>query len=36
MKNINNQIRAANENTENLMLGESNYDPKRIVHKTYI
>ena len=36
MKNINNQIRAANENTENLMLGEFNFDPKRIINKTYI
>ena len=36
MKNINNQIRAANENTENLMFGEFNFDPKQIINKTYI
>ena len=36
MKTINNQIRAANENFENLMLGEFNFDPKRILNKTYI
>ena len=36
MKNINEQIRAANENTENLMLGESNFDPKEILNKKLI
>ena len=36
MKNINNQIRAANENTENLILGEFNFDPKQILNKTLI
>ena len=34
MKNINEQIKAANENTENLRLGEFNFDPKRILNKT--
>ena len=33
MKNINNQIRAANENTENLILGDH---PKQILNKTLI
>ena len=28
------QIRAANENTDNLRLGEFNFDPKRILNKT--
>ena len=36
MKNINDQIRASNENTENLMLGEFNFDPKEILHKKLI
>ena len=36
MKNINNQIRAANENTENLILGEFNFHPKQILNKTLI
>ena len=36
MKNINDQIGVANENTENLMLGEFNFDPKRILNKTLI
>ena len=36
MKNINNQIRAANENTENLMFGEYNFDPKEILNKKLI
>ena len=36
MKNINEQIRAANENTENLMLGECNFDPKEILNKKLI
>ena len=34
MKNINDQIMAANENTENLMLGEFNFDTKKILNKT--
>ena len=36
MRNINNQIRAANENTENLLLGEFNFDPKDILNKKLI
>ena len=36
MKNINNQIRAAKENTENLMLGEFNFHPKQILNKILI
>ena len=28
MKNITNQIKAANENSMNLLLGEVNFDPK--------
>ena len=36
MKNINDQIRAANENTENLLLGEFNFDPKDILNKKLI
>ena len=36
MKNINNQIRATNENTENLILGEFNFHPKQILNKTLI
>ena len=31
IKNINGQIKAANENTENLMFGELNFVPKEIV-----
>ena len=31
IKNINDQIKAANENTENLMFGELNFVPKEIV-----
>ena len=34
MKNINDQVMAANENTENLMLGEFNFDTKKILNKT--
>ena len=33
MKNINDQIRAANQNTGNLMVGEFNFDPKEILNK---
>ena len=29
MKFLNEQIRAANENTENLMLGEFNFNPNK-------
>ena len=36
MKNINNQIRAAKENTEDLMLGEFNFHPKQILNKILI
>ena len=36
MKNINDEIRASNENTENLMLGEFNFDPKEILHQKLI
>ena len=36
MKNVNDQIRAANENTENLVLGEFNFDPKEILNKKLI
>ena len=36
MKNINDQIRAANENTKNLMLGKFNFDPKEILNKKLI
>ena len=36
MKNINDQIRAANENTKNLMLGKINFDPKEILNKKFI
>ena len=36
MKNINNQIRAAKENTENLMLGEFNFHLKQILNKILI
>ena len=34
MKNINNQIQEANENTENSMLG--NFDPRQDLNKTLI
>ena len=33
VKNVNDQIRSANENTEYLMLGEFNFDPKEILNK---
>ena len=36
MKNIIDQMRAANENTENLMLGELSFDPKEILNKKLI
>ena len=36
MKNINNQIRAANKNTENPMLREFISDPKQIFNKILI
>ena len=36
MKNINHQIRTANESTENLMFGEFNFDPKEILNKKLI
>ena len=36
MKNIIDQMRAANENTENLMLGEFSFDPKEILNKKLI
>ena len=36
MKNMNDQIRAANKNTENLLLGEFNFDPKDILNKKLI
>ena len=36
MKNMNDQIRATNENTENLLLGEFNFDPKDILNKKLI
>ena len=36
MKNINDQIRVGNVNTENLMLGELNFDPKQILNKTLL
>ena len=36
MKNVNDQIRAANESTENLVLGEFNFDPKEILNKKLI
>ena len=35
MKYINEQIKAANENTENLMVGNFNFDPKTILNKRY-
>ena len=34
MKIINAQIKIANENTNKLILGEFNFDPKRILNKT--
>ena len=34
MKNINDQVMAANKNTDNLMLGEFNFDTKKILNKT--
>ena len=36
MKSINDQIRAANENTEYLMFGEFNFHPKEILNKKLI
>ena len=33
MKFINEQIKVANENTKNLMLGNCNFDPKLILNK---
>ena len=36
MKNIIDQMRAANENTENLMLSEFSFDPKEILNKKLI
>ena len=36
MKIMNDQIRAENENTENLMLGEFNFDLKEILNKKRI
>ena len=33
MKFINEQIKVANENTKNLMLGNFNFDPKLILNK---
>ena len=36
MKNISDQIMAANENTENLMLGEINFDLKQKLNKKLI
>ena len=36
MKNINDQIRTANESTENFMFGEINFDPKEILNKQLI
>ena len=33
MKFINEQIKDANENTKNLMLGNFNFDPKLILNK---
>ena len=36
MKFINEQIKAANENTENLMLGNFNFDLKLILNKRVI
>ena len=33
VKNINDRIRSANENTEYLMLREFNFDPKEILNK---
>ena len=31
VENVNDQIRSANENSEYLMLGELNFDPKEIL-----
>ena len=36
MKSINDQIRAANENTESLIFGEFNFDSKEILDKKRI
>ena len=36
MKNINHQIRTANESTENLMFGKFNFDPQKILNKKLI
>ena len=36
MKFINEQIKDANENTKNLMLGNFNFDPKLILNKRHI
>ena len=36
MKNISDQIMAANENTENLMFGEINFDLKQKLNKKLI
>ena len=36
MKFINEQIRAADENTENLLFGEFNFDPKQILNRRLI
>ena len=36
MKFINEQIKAGNENTENLMLGDFNFDPKLMLNKRLI
>ena len=36
MKNILDQIEAANENTKNLMNDEFNFDPKKILNETLI
>ena len=36
MKNLSDQIMAANENTENLMLGEINFDLKQKLNKKLI
>ena len=36
MKKINDQIRTANECTENLMFGEFNFDPKEILNKKLV
>ena len=36
MKNMNKQIKAANENTKNLMLSEFNFDPEEILNETLV